>query len=173
MIRPAEPDAVPAAGPLTIGVTGHIFLAEATLVVVYEALVCQLNQHAGRSIVGVTCLADGADQLFARAVLSVGGQVEVILPAPDYRDEIRQPVGTGRFDDLVARARTVSYTSHGNSGQSAYVAASRAMLSRSDQLLAVWDGAAGATADVVNEAKLLRIPTTVVWPAGARRHASP
>lgn len=30
---------------------------------------------------GVTCLARGADQIFARVVLDLGGTVEVVLPA--------------------------------------------------------------------------------------------
>jgi hypothetical protein len=36
-------------------------------------------------VTGLSCLADGADQIFARAVTDLGGKLEVIIPASEYR----------------------------------------------------------------------------------------
>jgi hypothetical protein len=47
------------------------------------------------------------------------------------------------------------------------------MISRADQLLAVWDGQPargfGGTADVVAAARSRPVPITVIWPDGATR----
>lgn len=71
-----------------VGVTGHFNLADATEKLVYEALENLLRQLSGE-VTGVTCLARGADQLFARVVLDAGGSLEVVLPASDYRTKIK------------------------------------------------------------------------------------
>jgi hypothetical protein len=52
------------------------------MVLVDEAL-RGLLAGAERTIVGVTCLARGADQVFARVVLELGGEIEFVLPASD------------------------------------------------------------------------------------------
>lgn len=40
----------------------------------------------GPEVTGLSCLADGADQVFARVVLEAGGTLEAIVPAQNYRD---------------------------------------------------------------------------------------
>jgi hypothetical protein len=51
--------------------------------------------------------------------------------------------------------------------------ASIEMLQRADRLFAVWDGlparSFGGTADVVDHARVLGLPVTVIWPEGATR----
>jgi hypothetical protein len=53
------------------------------------------------------------------------------------------------------------------------MAASEALVARSDRLVAVWDGEPsggwGGTADVVAHARGTGIPVQVIWPSGARR----
>jgi hypothetical protein len=39
----------------------------------------------GIELTGLSCLADGADQIFAAAVLAHGGTLEAIVPAAEYR----------------------------------------------------------------------------------------
>jgi len=159
--------------PLRIGITGHIVLSRASFRLVYDELICYLRRLGSRSIVGITCLANGADQLFAQAVLAVGGSYEVILPALDYRTAAIPADQRERFDELLDRASGITYTGHEHSGVEAYVAANRELLQRSQRLLAVWDGAddgePGGTADVVDQARRLGLPTTVIWPNGAAR----
>lgn len=157
-----------------IGVTGHVVLADGTAELVYARLTEALRPYAGPELRGITCLADGADQLFARAVLACDGSYEVVIPARDYR---RRAVGADNlatFDELLRQATSVSYMPFRRSGREAYLAASMEMLRRCDQLFAVWDGRPSAdigdTADVVRAAHSRQLPVTVLWPAGARRN---
>ena len=157
---------------MRIGITGHTRLTHGAAEVIYPALVRHLSDCGGDEIIGVTCLADGADQLFARAVAEVGGSYEVVLPAPDYRRIL--PLRRRRdFDALLAGARAVLATGERRSGERAYVAANQIMLDRVDRLIAVWDGHErgdpGGTADVVTLARGRALPMTVIWPAGAER----
>jgi hypothetical protein len=55
----------------------------------------------------VTCLARGADQIFADIVLELGGAIEVVLPAADYRQRKVKSDNVSEFDRLIARAARV------------------------------------------------------------------
>lgn len=68
-----------------IGITGHRDLPAPTALLIAQALREALAGY-GASVTGVTALADGADQLFARAVLDHGGRLEVIVSATRYRE---------------------------------------------------------------------------------------
>lgn len=156
-----------------IGVTGHVVLASGTAELVYRCLAAELRRYAGAELHGVTCLADGADQIFARAVLSLGGTYEVIIPALDYRRQTVEWHNRGAFDELLGRASTVTYMPFKRSSRRAFMAASEELLRRCELLLAVWDGnpskTLGDTADVVRAAEELDLPVTVLWPTGAQR----
>jgi hypothetical protein len=158
---------------IRIGVTGHLGLTRESARLIYHAVRAALAEYENGAVRGVTCLAEGADQIFARAVLAARGSFEVIIPARDYRDKEIGPEALPGFDELLQRATKVTYTSHAQSGDDAFLAASLEMLRRSDRLLAVWDGdtngRSGGTADVVTRAKCMRLPVTVVWPDGAIR----
>jgi hypothetical protein len=158
---------------IRIGVTGHSNLAPESTELVLGALRAVLESHAGDGLHGITCLAAGADQLFALAVRSLGGRYDVILPAPDYRDAVVKPANREDFDALLADASDVRFMPFETSGREAYMAASDALVTRSERLLAVWDGQPsgghGGTADVVTHARRAGIPVDVIWPAGAQR----
>jgi hypothetical protein len=156
-----------------IGVTGHIHLTESTSALVYRRITDALRPLAGAGLHGVTCLANGADQLFARAVDALDGTFDVVLPAIDYRQRVVDRDDRPAFDELLDRAVSVFYMPFYTSGPDAYLAASEEMLRRVEQVLAVWDGQpsdrAGGTADVVRMAHDRGLPVKVLWPAGARR----
>jgi hypothetical protein len=147
-----------------IGITGHTNLTSASLEIVGEAVRAALAGVTPDEMVGVTCLARGADQVFAQVILDLGGTLHVVLPAADYVAE---------FDTLLDRAATVHTMPFPRSGPAAYMAASEHMLARIDTLIAVWDGLPaggyGGTADVVRAARDRGLPVTVVWPPGAAR----
>jgi hypothetical protein len=153
-----------------IGITGHIHLTPGSARPISDALIAIFTKYADHGpLHGVTCLAGGADQIFARAVLTRHGTFDVILPARDYRAVLPADNRTD-FDELLARARKVDMLDREHSDLDAYLAASAALLDRSDLLVAVWDRAAGsATADVVALARHRGLPIQVVWPPGAAR----
>ena len=60
----------------TLAVTGHIDLTEDSIPLIRSALADLLTRYTtdGR-LIGVSCLANGADSLFAEAVLTAGGHL--------------------------------------------------------------------------------------------------
>jgi hypothetical protein len=155
-----------------IGVTGHSNITPDTVTSVRAALHAVLAE-APRPLVGVTCLARGADQVFARAVLDVGGEVEVVLPAADYRERKVKPDNAADFDDLIGKAGKVTTMPYPESNRDAYMAASHHVLDTVEAMVAVWDGqpadGRGGTGDVVDAARERDIPVSIVWPDGAAR----
>ncbi|GLW89477.1 hypothetical protein [Actinokineospora globicatena] len=158
---------------MRIGITGHSDLTTTTVPLVVRGIREALLAHSGDDLVGVTCLARGADQVFARVVLEAGGTIEVVLPAPDYRDRKVKPDNVAAFDNLLARASSVHTMSFPESTPDAYMAAGEHVLASVDAVVAVWDGGPsgghGGTADVVEAAAVRGLPVTIVWPEGAAR----
>lgn len=154
-----------------IGITGHSNLTDSTAELVAEELRTILADQPG-PLVGVTCLARGADQVFARVVLDLGGVLEVVLPAKDYRERKVKPDNAADFDSLIAVA-SVHTMPFAESNRDAYMAASEHVLSIVDKMVAVWDGGPsggyGGTADVVDAARDRGLDVTVVWPEHAAR----
>jgi hypothetical protein len=155
-----------------LGVTGHQHLPPRTVELVEAALRELLEPYDAGDLIGVTCLADGADQLFARAVLARGGVLEVVIPAVRYRDGLR-PEAWPSYDELLDRAQQVEHLAFEASTEEAHLAAGQAVVDRSDLVVAVWDGAParglGGTADVVTYARKHGVPVTIIWPEGASR----
>ncbi|TMR03822.1 hypothetical protein ETD83_09470 [Actinomadura soli] len=164
---------------MRIAITGHRDLDEPTTAHVDAAIRALLEAHGTRDtqdIVGVSCLADGADQIFARAVLELGGHLEVIVPATGYAAALGARARRG-FEELKARACVVLPLRHSRPGPGPYLEAGLAMLARVDRLIAVWDGAPaggrGGTADIVEYARRRDMAVHIIWPVGARRTGAP
>lgn len=160
----------------TLAVTGHMDLTPQSEPLVRAALEELLSRHDAGELLGVSCIAAGADSLFAEAVLAAGGRLVVVVPSMDYREHRVKPAHAETFDRLIEVATEVVTMPHETAGREAYEAANAELLKRADRLAAVWDGQAptgkgGGTADVVLEARAAGIPVDVVWPDGAARTA--
>ncbi|MGW3293765.1 hypothetical protein ACWC9S_07350 [Streptomyces xiamenensis] len=158
---------------MVIAVTGHMDLADDTLPLVRTALREAIAPHARSGLVGISCIARGADSLFADVVLELGGTLVVVVPSRDYRQAKVKPVHAADFDRLSAAAGEVLVMPCDSAGRDAYVAANAVLLERADRLVAVWDGVPptgkGGTADVVEQAREAGLPVEVIWPVGASR----
>jgi hypothetical protein len=159
---------------MRVAVTGHMNITEETAVLVREELTRRLADVS--DLVGVSCIARGADSVFARAVLELGGGLEVVLPSRNYGEAKVKPDHAPAFDELVARASEVRVMDFEEAGREAYEAANEAaneaLLGSADRLVAVWDGEggeAGGTGSVVKPARERGVPVDVVWPEGAAR----
>jgi hypothetical protein len=147
-------------------------LAPRTVPLVEKGIRDAVAPYLGAGLVGVSCIAAGADQVFARAVLEMGGMLEVILPSANYRERKVRPENLEIFDLLLSRAMTVRRMPFPEPNKNAYEAANAALLTSADRLVAVWDGRPSdraGTADVVEHARSLGLPIDVVWPDGAER----
>ena len=155
-----------------IGGTGHRGLPPETARLVARALDETIAEYAGPDLVGITSLADGADQLFARAVLAHGGTLHVIVPAREYRAGLPPTVHL-EYDSLLSQAQSVERLPFEQSTEDAHMAAGQALVSQADVIVAVWDGQPargfGGTADVVKHARGCGVTVRVVWPTGASR----
>jgi hypothetical protein len=154
-----------------LAVTGHRDLSPATAVLVDQAIRAALRDHAG-AVTGLSNLADGADHIFARAVLDAGGALEAFIPAREFRAGL--PRETHReYDDLLALASAVHDLPYIESNSESHMAASKLMIDSAHELFAVWDGqparAYGGTADAVAYARERQIPIRLIWPPGSRR----
>ncbi|MGV9316923.1 hypothetical protein ACWDR0_32795 [Streptomyces sp. NPDC003691] len=158
---------------VTIAVTGHMDLTEQCAALVRTALGDLLAGY-GEGLTGVSCIAAGADSLFAEAVLEAGGRLVVVVSSRDYREAKVKPWHAELFDRLHAAAAEVVVMPYETADRTAYEAANRELLTRADRLVAVWDGVppsgkGGGTADTVLEAQATGMPVDVVWPQGAAR----
>ncbi len=155
-----------------LAITGHRGLPTDVTRLVDAALREEISKFAATDLVGLSCLADGADTLFACAVLDHGGSLIAIVPATLYRDGLPAEHHSV-YDALFEQADQVIRLDHVESDSQAHMDASQRMIDESDRLLAVWDGQPargyGGTADVVHAAHERGVPVTVVWPEGARR----
>jgi hypothetical protein len=156
---------------IRIGVTGHRELPPDVSGVVADLITTHLAPY-GCEMVGLSCLADGADTVFAEAVVAAGAPLEAIIPATGYREALpaeHHPT----YDRLLARAVLVHTLPYAESTPEAHMAAGQLLVERCDHLIAVWDGeparGPGGTADVVAYARSLFRPVCVLWPTGARR----
>lgn len=155
---------------MRIAISGHRGLPAPVQALVDQAIRAALASQ--QQVTGLSCLADGPDQIFARAVLDHGGQIEAVVPAALYRDGL--PSGAHpEYDRLLARAAQVHRLPFTQSTSQAHMAASELMIKHADQLWAVWDGQPargyGGTADVVAAARASGLPVRVIWPPGAHR----
>lgn len=156
-----------------IAISGHRGLPAMTSRLVDKAIRAALAEHDASALTGISCLADGADQIFARAVIDFGGTLEVIIPAARYRDGLPEPA-CPEYDRLLARAAEVHRLPFTDSTSESHMAASTLMIDGADELYAVWDGLPargyGGTADVVGYAREHGVPVRVIWPDGALRN---
>lgn len=156
---------------IRIGITGHRDLDRDVSGAVADLVKAYLEPY-GCEMVGLSCLADGADAVFAEAVVNAGAPLEAIVPAAGYRQAL-PPEHHPVYDHLMEQAVLVHELPHSESEPGAHMAAGRLLVERCDRLVAVWDGQParghGGTADVVAYAQELDRPVTVLWPEGARR----
>jgi hypothetical protein len=154
-----------------IAISGHRGLNAHTANLIDQAIRERLSKQQG-SVTGLSCLADGADQIFARAVIDLGGTLEVVIPAEEYRSGLPAQAHS-EYDDLLTHAVAVHPLPFVESTSESHMAASKLMVDEADELYAVWDGkparAYGGTADVVAYARDHDTPVQVIWPAGAAR----
>lgn len=117
-------------------------------------------------IVGVSGLAEGADQCFAEEVLARGGRLHVVLAFDDFRESIESARARTTFDDQLAQAAEVEVLSPRATAELAYLAAGQRVVDLTDLMIAVWDGGpargVGGTAEIVDYARATHRPVVHV-----------
>jgi len=146
---------------MNVGITGHQDLGS-------PATEAWVRQTLGRLIEayrvtrGFTCLAAGADQLYAELLASRGIPYTPVLPSRRYEEAFQDACARERFNRLLSAARRIVWLDFDRPSQTAFFEAGKEVVDRSDMVFAIWDGRPargfGGTADVVSYAFLRRIP---------------
>lgn len=144
---------------MKLGITGHQSLEDSQGWDWVKAEMEDLLTKLPEPIIGITCLAVGADSLFAKIVLQHSGSIEAVLPFPGYelklqaheRDEHRR---------LLERASRVTTLRRQSTDEESYFEAGKRVVDLADLLIAVWNSkpakGLGGTADIVEYAKQRR-----------------
>ena len=154
-----------------IGFTGHQGLDAGTEISVLVALEALLSQVL--PVTGISSLAEGSDQIFARAVLDSGGTLEIVVPCKEYEQTFNSEIALSNYRSLLSRASRVIELDYLAPTEEAFWAAGQRVVLECERVVAVWDGkpavGLGGTADVVEFARKRGMQVDVVWPLGASR----
>lgn len=149
-----------------IGVTGHRNLPESARTYAERAIEELLRRYPG-PVIGLSSLAEGADQIFADALLRHGGVLHAVIPCWGYASAIG-PASLPNYLRLVAAARSVTTLPFASPSERAFDAAGQYIAEHCDLLVAVWDGrpaqGLGGTADAVEHAKRIGREVSIAWP---------
>ncbi len=139
---------------MKVGITGHQkFEGEAA-----EWTCEEMNSSINRYNVteGFTCLAVGADQMFAEILERRNIPYTVIIPSRDYAKMFPDQGHREKYRSLLSRAREIVELEFQTSSEMAFLEGGRQVVNRSDVIFAVWDGepakGIGGTADIVRYA---------------------
>lgn len=154
-----------------VGVTGHQSMPPEAVEFAERQLEQFLAAQPG-PLVGLSCLAAGSDQLFARAVLNAGGSLIGVIPSKGYESTF-DGAARATYVELLGRCTEVIALEYDHPAEEAFMAGGEEVARRCDVLVAVWDGCPaaglGGTADAVAFARSLGKQVVVMWPEGVRR----
>src|SRR6202451_1229908 len=109
---------------MKLGITGHRKFGDpADLIWSEERIREKVRDYA--EILGFTSLAKGADQIFARVVLELEGQLEAVLPFAEYADSLEGAAESAGFKELIGRCSEITTLEFTGSREQSYLAAGR------------------------------------------------
>ncbi len=156
-----------------IGCTGHQGLTLNTQRRIAAAIADLLAAQEAETVTGLCSLADGADQIFAFALLAAGGSLHAVLPSKRYVTTFGAPRPRRNYQALLAAAEQKETLPFDEPSEEAFLAAGIHVADSCDLLVAVWDDkravGKGGTGDVVGHALASGRNVEVIWPAGSRR----
>jgi hypothetical protein len=141
---------------MNIGITGHQDLVSSDI----EKWVADEIETAVDELVptmGISCLAAGADQIFANILVEKAIPLIAVIPSTDYSSTFTKLEDLEAFDRLNSLAERRICLDFSESCERAFLEAGQCVVDMSDLLIAVWNGrksgGLGGTADIVAYAK--------------------
>lgn len=105
---------------------------------------------------GITCLAGGADQLFAEILLERRIPYIAVVPSANYEKSFESHSQSIRYETLLRCAQRSIFLPYPNPSTTAFLDAGKRVVDLSDLIFAVWNGnqanGLGGTADIVEYA---------------------
>jgi hypothetical protein len=140
------------------GFTGHQNLGPPDVVTWVERTLAVIIKEKNVTL-GLSSLAEGADQVFASVLVREHIPFRAVIPARGYENTFSAE-HLAAYESLLRSARSVDVLSFDEPSEAAYYEAGTKIVSESDFLIAVWNGEKargfGGTADIVNYAKAKR-----------------
>lgn len=153
---------------MRVGITGHQRLSDATKWPWVQEQIDAILSGVSRPLIGLTSLAAGADQIFARSVLQHSGILRVIVPFLGYEEKFADEEAQREYHRLIGLADKVETLKLLVSEREAYFRAGKPVVHTSELLVAVWDGrpaaGLGGTGDTVAYAVGLCLPVIHINP---------
>lgn len=162
---------------MKVGISGHQNIRPTSAISWVETAIRD-ELHKQRASVGVSCLAAGADQIFAKAVVELNLELEAVIPCVGYEAAFQDNESKELFRDMIARAKSRQVLDFASPTEEAFFAAGKRVVDTADFMLFVWDGmparGLGGTADVVAYTRSKRLPFTHLNPMdfSIQRHIS-
>jgi hypothetical protein len=155
----------------SIGITGHINIKPETRVEIAARVTEELGKHDA-PIRGYTSLAVGSDQVFAWAVLAVGGDIVFVNPCEQIESTIPE-AALPAFRAARALAVDEVPMPYVEPSEDAYLAAGEYIDDTVDVLIVVYDGKGArgkcGTGDIVERRVNAGREVINVWPDGHTR----
>jgi hypothetical protein len=135
-----------------VGFTGHQNIGSEQAV---EWVCVALSEHVGKNNAthGYTCLAAGADQLFAEVLRQKEIPFTALIPCDAYETTFDNLADLNNYNGLLSCAVERIQIGSGPPGEIAYYNAGKEIVRRAELVFAVWDGekakGLGGTGDIV------------------------
>jgi len=156
----------------SIGITGHQNIPKDAVPYIKNRIENALRPLEG-NFIGVSSLAEGADQIFVEIVLRLGGKLHVVIPCDKYEKTFEENSAYQKYKNLLSKADEIEVLKNPEPSEDAYFEAGRRIVDMTQELIAIWDGCEargkGGTADVVKYANGKGKKVVVIWPAGRSR----
>jgi hypothetical protein len=137
---------------IRIGITGHQKLEKLHhWIWLEDCLRTLLNNY--ESIFGITSLAVGSDQLFAKLIIEKNDLLHVVVPFPDYEFKFESIKMLNIYHSYLKKAFKIDTLVFQNSVEQSYLNAGQYIANISEKMIAIWNGKAaaglGGTGDIV------------------------
>lgn len=140
------------------GFTGHQHLGPPDVVTWVERSLAAIIKERNVTL-GLSSLAEGADQIFASVLVREQIPFRAVIPAKRYKNTF-DAEHLPAYESLLQSAHFIDVLSFDEPSEAAYYEAGTKIVNESDFLIAVWNGEKakgfGGTADIVNYAKAKR-----------------
>lgn len=118
--------------------------------------------------VGVSSLAAGTDQIFARLVLEHAWQLHVVVPCHNYESTFRSADDKQSFKELYRKATRRDTLAFSAPDEEAFLQAGKYIVDMSNLMIFVWNGlparGRGGTADIFDYAISNAVPFVHIDP---------
>jgi hypothetical protein len=146
---------------MRIGVSGHQQFESGLGVAWIESEIkAQLTKYP-ENTTGISCLAIGADQIFASAILEVGFELEEVTPCHNYVSTFKNEIDRANFENLSSLAKRHHRLHYPQPNEEAFLRAGQFVVEISDFMFFIWNGkvgSVGGTEAIVRYARQRSVP---------------